>query len=437
MDPIWIAVTAIVALLTLIALRVPIGVALGAVSLIGLMFARSTEAAFGIFGDLPFEFGANWSLSAVPMFLLMGSVAYHSGLTASLYNAARLWLSGLPGGLAVATNFASAGFAAASGSSLATAAAMGRLAIPEMLRLGYDKALSAGVVAASGTLGALIPPSILFVLYGWFTETSIGALLIAGILPGLLTAFVYAFMIIGRCMIWPKLAPPVKDVITWRQRWMALVEIWPMPLLILGVIGGIYGGIATPTEAGALGAVLSILIAFLQRKMTWGIFRKSVVEALESTASIFFVAIGALLLTRLLAFCGLPTVMVGLIGEWAIDPLMLIIGLSIVYLILGMFLDPLGLMLLTLPVFLPMFEALKLDMIWLGVIVVKYIEIGLLTPPVGLNAYVVKSVVGDAIPLTTIFRGLAWFIAAEAVIMVLLIGFPEISTMLPNYMLGS
>ena len=436
MDPIWIGVIAIVALLVLIGLRVPIGVSLGAVSLIGLMFVRSTEAAFGIFGDLPFEFGANWSLSAVPMFLLMGSVAYHSGLTSSLFNAARLWLSGLPGGLAVATNFASAGFAAASGSSLATAAAMGRLAIPEMLRLGYDKALSSGVVAASGTLGALIPPSLAFVLYGWFTETSIGALLIAGILPGLLTAFVYAAMIIARCMIWPKLAPRADYVITWKERGAALLEIWPIPLLVLGVIGGIYSGTATPTEAGALGAVIAILIALMQGRMTWGVFKTSVLEALESTAGIFFVAIGALLLTRLLAFSGVPTVMVDLIGAWAIDPLMLIIGLSIVYLILGMFLDPLGLMLLTLPVFLPMFEALKLDMIWVGVIVVKYIEIGLLTPPVGLNAYVVKSVVGDAIPLTTIFRGLAWFIGAEAIIMVLLIAFPEISTTLPNYMMN-
>jgi len=436
MDPIWIGVIAIVALLVLIALRVPIGISLGSVSLVGLMFARSTDAAFSIFGDLPFEFGASWSLSAVPMFLLMGSIAYHSGLTASLYNAARLWLSGLPGGLAVATNFASAGFAAASGSSLATAAAMGRLAIPEMLRLGYDKALSAGVVAASGTLGALIPPSILFVIYGWYTETSVGALLIAGILPGLLTAFVYAGMIIGRCVLKPSLGPPVRDRVTWKQRWTALGEIWPVPVLVLGVVGGIYGGIATPTEAGALGAVFAILIAVVQGKMNWKVFRSSVLEALESTAGIFFVAIGALLLTRLLAFSGVPMFMVEMIGDWAIDPLLLVIGLSIVYLILGMFLDPLGLMLLTLPVFLPMFEALNLDLIWVGVIVVKYIEIGLLTPPVGLNAYVVKSVVGDAIPLTTIFRGLAWFIAAEALIMVLLIGFPEVSLMLPNYMMN-
>jgi len=434
MSNLAIAVGAIVILLVLIGLRVPIGLALGAVSLIGLMMVRSTEAALGIFSDLPFEFGANWSLSAVPMFLLMGSVAFHTGLTGSLFKAARLWLSGLPGGLAVATNFASAGFAAASGSSLATAAAMGRLAIPEMLKMRYDPALATGVVAAAGTLGSLIPPSILFVLYGWFTETSIGALLLAGLLPGLLTAFVYAALIIGRCMINPSLAPPVRDIVTWGERIRVLGEIWPIPLLVLGVIGGIYSGLATATEAAALGAVVAILIALFRGRLTWLAFRTSVVESLESTASIFFVAIGALLLTRLLALAGLPTVMAEAVGALGIDPLMLIIGISVVYLILGCFLDPLGLMLLTLPVFQPMFEAANLDMIWVGVIVVKYIEIGLLTPPIGLNAYVVKGVVGDAVPLTTIFRGLAWFIAAEAVIMVLLISFPQISTWLPSQM---
>lgn len=429
-----VALGAIVILLVLIGLRVPIGLALGAVSLIGLMIVRSTESALGIFADLPFEFGANWSLSAVPMFLLMGSIAYHTGMTGSLFNAARLWLSHLPGGLAVATNFASAGFAAASGSSLATAAAMGRLAIPEMLRMKYDPALATGVVAASGTLGSLIPPSILFVLYGWFTETSIGALLIAGILPGLLTAFIYAVMIIGRCIANPRLAPRVTETITWAERWRVLAEIWPIPLLVLTVIGGIYSGIATATEAAALGALAAAVISLFRGRLTWLAFRTSVVEALESTASIFFVAIGALLLTRLLALAGLPTIMAQSISAWAVDPTWLIIGVSIIYLILGCFLDPLGLMLLTLPVFQPMFQAVHLDLIWVGVIVVKYIEIGLLTPPVGLNAYVVKGVVGDAVPLTTIFRGLAWFIGAEAVIMVLLIAFPEISTYLPSKM---
>lgn len=429
-----VALSAIVILLVLIGLRVPIGLALGGVSLVGLMIVRSTESALGIFADLPFEFGANWSLSAVPMFLLMGSIAYHTGMTSSLFKAARIWLSSLPGGLAVATNFASAGFAAASGSSLATAAAMGRLAIPEMLRMKYDPALATSVVAASGTLGSLIPPSILFIIYGWYTETSIGALLIAGILPGLLTAFVYAAMIIGRCLYNPSIAPPIRDVITWGERWRVLLEIWPIPLLIFAVIGGIYSGIASATEAAALGALAAALIALARGRLTWVAFRTSVVEALESTSSIFFVAIGALLLTRLLALAGLPTIMAESISDLAVDPLHLVLGISIIYLILGCFLDPLGLMLLTLPVFQPMFEAVGLDKIWVGVIVVKYIEIGLLTPPVGLNAYVVKGVVGDAVALTTIFRGLIWFLGAEAFIMALLIGFPEISTYLPSLM---
>jgi C4-dicarboxylate transporter DctM subunit len=431
MSNLAVAATVIVSMLVLMALRVPIGIALGSVSLIGLIYVRGLDAALGTFGDLPFEFGANWSLSAVPMFLLMGSIAFHSGLTSSLFDAARLWLSRLPGGLAVATNFASAGFAAASGSSLATAAAMGRLAIPEMLRMKYDPALATGVVAAAGTLGSLIPPSILFVLFGWFTETSIGALLLAGILPGILTAFVYGAMIIGRCWVWPELAPPVTEKPSWKERWRALLEIWPIPLLVLGVIGSIYSGFASATEAAALGAIIALLIGIARGAMTWKAYKAALVETLESSASIFFVAVGALLLTRLLAFCGLPAFMAQLVSAYALDPLTLIIGLSIVYLILGCFLDPLGLMLLTLPVFMPMFSALKLDMIWVGVIVVKYIEIGLITPPVGLNVYVVKGVVGDRVALTTIFKGVMWFIAVEAIIMTLLIAFPAISTWLP------
>ncbi|MEZ5765572.1 MAG: TRAP transporter large permease [Xanthobacteraceae bacterium] len=432
MSNLAVAATVIVVALFLMAIRVPIGIALGSVSLIGLMWVRGVESALGVFGDLPFEFGANWSLSAVPMFVLMGAVAFHTGLTSSLFSCARLWLSRLPGGLAVATNFASAGFAAASGSSLATAAAMGRLAIPEMLKMNYDKALATGVVAAAGTLGSLIPPSILFVIYGWFTETSIGALLLAGVFPGLLTAFVYAAMIIGRCLVWPELAPPVEDNPTLSEKIRSLKEVWPIPLLVLGVIGGIYSGFTTATEAAALGAIFAIIIGILRRTMSLSVMKTSLIETLESTASIFFVAIGALMLTRLLAFCGLPAFMASAVSAWSLDPLMLVLGVSIVYLILGCFLDPLGLLLLTLPVFHPMFVALKVDMIWVGVIIVKYIEIGLLTPPVGLNVYVVKGVVGDTVPITTIFKGVGWFIAAEVIIMSILISFPEISTWLPS-----
>jgi len=424
----------LVLLVLLMALRIPVGIAIGIVSIGGIAMLRGFGPAVAALAALPFEFTAHWSLSAVPMFLLMGSVAFHSGLTSELFNAARLWLASLPGGLAVATNFASAGFATVSGSSLATSAAMGRIAIPEMLRLRYDPGLAAGVVAASGTLGSMIPPSILFVVYGVFTEQPIGKLLVAGILPGLLTAFVYALMIVGRCALNSQLAPVPVEPARWRERFAILGKIWPVPVLIVGVIGSLYGGIATTTEAAAVGAFLTFVIAATRGRLTLSMLKDSVVEALAGTASIFFVAIGAILLTRFLALSGVPVHLAGLMGDWAADPLLVVLGASLIYLFLGMFLDPMGLMLVTLPVLMPMFRALDLDLIWIGVLVIKYLEIGLLTPPVGLSAYVVSSVVGKQIPLATIFKGLIWFLAAEAVIVTLLIAYPQISLFLPGLM---
>ncbi|MBR0682089.1 TRAP transporter large permease [Roseomonas eburnea] len=434
MTPLQIGFTGLGAVFVLIALRVPIGVALGGVSVVGIALLRSPQAALGALGALPFEFAAHWSLSAVPMFLLMGAVAYHTGMTGSLFRAARLWLGFLPGGLAVATNFAAAGFAAASGSSMATAAAMGRLAIPEMLRARYEPGLATAVVAASGTLGSLIPPSILMVLYGIFAEQPIGRLLIAGILPGLLTAAVYAAMIILRCWLNPALAPRAEEPAGWAERLAALRQVWPIPVLVLAVIGSLYGGVATPTEAAAVGALAACGIAALQGRMSRAAMGAAVMEALEGTASIFFIAIGAVLLSRFLALSGMPGFLAGLMGSWAVDPLLVVIGASLIYLFLGCFLDPLGLMLLTLPVLLPMFQALNLDLVWIGVLVIKYLEIGLLTPPVGMNAYVVSGIVGKEVPLPTIFRGLLWFLAAEAVIVALLIAYPQISLWLPDMM---
>ncbi|MPY76141.1 MAG: TRAP transporter large permease subunit [Alphaproteobacteria bacterium] len=435
MAPIEVGFAGLGLVLVLLALRVPIAVTLGGVSIIGIYIIRGPSAAFGALGTLPYDFAAHWTLAAVPMFLLLGALCHHSGLTGGLYTAARLWFNRLPGGLAVASNFASAGFAAVSGSSVATAAAMGRLAIPEMLAMKYDKALATGTIAAAGTLGVLIPPSIPFVIYGWYTEQPIGKLLIAGLLPGLLTAAIYAIMIVLRCIANPNLAPRLPASATRHEKWRALGKIWPLPILILGVIGGIYGGVATPSEAGAFGAFLACFIAITQKRMDWTVFKESVTEALRTTSSILFIAIGAILLTRFLAVAGVPAfVTEKVVGDLALNPLTLVIAMSAVYVVLGMFLDPLGLMLLTLPIFLPMFQALNLDLIWLGVLVVKYLEIGVLTPPVGLNVYVVKGVVGDAVPLGTVFRGVGWFLACEIVIMTLLIAFPEISLFLPNLM---
>jgi tripartite ATP-independent transporter DctM subunit len=367
------------------------------------------------------------------MFLLMGSLAHHSGISASLFRAAQLWFGALPGGLAVAANLACAGFAAASGSSVATAATMGRVAIPEMLKQGYDRGLATGVVASAGTLGSLIPPSILFVLYGVFAEVSISKLLLAGILPGLLTAAVYTVMIVSRCSLRPQLAPRLRMDVTWRERFTSLTRVWPWLIIIVGLIGGLYGGLVTATEGGAFGAFLAFAVTLFQGRLSFAVIRESLVDCVVNTSRIYFVAFGAVILTKFLALTGMPAYVGEQIGSWALDPTLLVIAVSGIYLVLGMFLDPLGLMLITLPIFLPMFEHLNLDLVWFGVLVVKYLEIGLLTPPVGFNVYIIKSVMGSEIPLETIFKGVAWFLLCEVIVMTLLISFPGISLYIPSH----
>ncbi len=437
MDTLTFGLVTLASLLGLIGLRVPIGVALGVVSVCGLAYVRNWPIALSILRETPFSFAASWDLTAIPMFLLMGAIANQSGISSALFRAARLWFSALPGGLAVAANMACAGFAAACGSSLASAAAMGRLAIPEMLRAGYDKGLATGVVAAAGTLSALIPPSILLILYGVFAEVSISQLLIAGILPGLLTGGVYTAMILIRARLQPHIAPQLEaeeHATLHRDRMRSLRETWPLAALILGIIGGLYGGIVTPTEAGAVGAALALVIALLQRRIGLRGMIEALREAMGVTAQIFFVGMGAVMYTRLLSLTGISALLTSAVGDFAGDPVLVVIAISVIYLILGMFLDPLGIILITMPVFLPMIEALDLNLIWFGIIVVKYIEIGMITPPMGLNVFVVKSVVGDRVPIWTIFRGIGWFLACEVVVMTLLISFPQISLFLPELM---
>ncbi len=424
-------------MLVLIAARVPIGVALGVVSFAGFWWLRNFNVALGQMREIPYYFAANWDLSAIPMFLLMGSIVYVSGIASALFHAARLWLSALPGGLAVAANIASAGFAAGCGSSVAAAAAMGRLAIPEMLKMGYDKGLASGVVASRrnhrGADPALHP--------AWFStasspQTSIVDLLIAGIIPGLMTAGAYTIMIILRCWRHPSLAPPVtyEDSKLKRERWRALAEIWPLVILVLGVIGGLYTGTVTPTEAGAAGSLLALVIAILQGRMTFGKLWQAARDSVMTTAQIFFVGMGALMFTRLLSFSGASAMLADLVAPLALSPILIVIAMTVIYLILGMFLDPIGIMLITMPVFIPLLKALNFDLVWYGVLVVKFIEMGMLTPPLGFNVFVVKGVAGREIPLMTIFRGVGWFLVCDLVVVVLLISFPQLSLFLPHLM---
>jgi C4-dicarboxylate transporter, DctM subunit len=437
MDPLTLASVSLGAMLVLIALRVPIGIAMGAVAFAGFWYLRNFNVALSALSDTPFVFAASWDLSAIPMFLLMGAIAANSGIGTALFRAAHAWFGALPGGLAVATNWACAGFGAASGSSIAAAAVMARLAVPEMLKQKYDKGLATGVCASGGTLDALIPPSILFVIYGVFAEVSVPKLLIAGILPGLLTAAVYMIMIMARCSIDPSLAPKVEfpdRSALWRERWDSLRGIWPVLVLIIGVMGGLYAGVVTPTEGGAVGAFLAALIGLVQRKLSVEGFIDALKDAMATTAQLFFVGIGAILFTKFLALSGTADMFKEVSGQWAFNPLLLVIAVSVIYIILGTFMDPLGMILLTIPVFVPMFAALNLDLVWFGVLVVKYIGISLLTPPVGFNIYVVATATNNSIPLQTIYRGCYWFLACEVVIMALLIAFPQISLFLPNLM---
>jgi len=432
MDGLWIGAGGFALVLVLVALEFPVGVALGLVGAAGIYWQIGLRPTISILDSTPFEFTASWSLSAIPLFLLMGSIIQRSGLATKIYHAARLWMGTMPGGLAVATNVAAAGFAAMSGSSMATAAAMARLSVPEMLRAGYDRKLAAGCVASAGTLGALIPPSLLMILYAIFAEVSIAKMLIAGILPGLLTLFVYVAMIMLRCIANPALAPGLDIRPGRRERWESLIPIWPLPVIFFGVLGGIYGGVVTATEAAALGVLLSLVAAAFIGGLNWALISDSIIETLTSTARIFFIAMGAIIFTKFLALTGISSTLARTFSDFSDNYMILVLAASLLFLVLGMFLDPLGVMLISLPVILPVFHSVGADPIWLGVIVVKYIEIGLLTPPVGLNVYVVKSALGDRIALGEIFHGVTWFLLCELIIMGLLIGFPEISLFLPN-----
>lgn len=420
--------------LVLLALRIQIGVALGFVSFIGIGILVSWKAAWGIITAIPFNFVGDWNLTAIPMFLLMGFVASEAGLTTGLFRAMRILLSWLPGGLAVSSVGANAVLAAASGSSVATASAFARIATPEMLRYGYHPGLATGVIAAAGTLGALIPPSILMVLYGFLAEVSIARLFAAGIVPGILTALAFSGMIILRCVLNPRLAPKVEDKFTRAEKIEAFQETWPLPVIIIGVLAGIFAGFFTPTSAGAVGAALAIVLGIMRGKIDFTIMKRATEATLMSTASIFLVIIGTSLLGKFMAISGVPTYTAQVLVEFGTTPLMVLLAVSLLYLFLGMFLDSMGILLLTMPIILPMAREAGLDLIFFGIILVKLLEIGLLTPPVGLNVYIIKGALGDRVSLTTIFKGVGWFVVVDAVLLAILIAWPRLITWLPDMM---
>lgn len=420
-------------LFVLLLLRVPVALALIAVSFGGVAWMLGLAPAVGIISNTPFSFVSSWSLSAVPMFLLMGFISYHAGLTAGLFDAAKALLRRIPGALAISSIFACSGFAAVCGSSLATAASMGRIAIPEMVKSGYSPSFASGAIAAGGTIGALIPPSILMIIYGVFAETSVIKVFMGGITIGLITALSYSIVVLLTCWLRPDIAPPKPldaDSIDTRA---AILNIWPVLVLMLIVFGGLFSGFFTATEAGAIGALGSILVSLAAGRLNFQVIRVSMIETLQTSASLFIIGVGAAMFTRFLGLTGLSSFLSSFVTGAELSYFQLMVIVVIIYLVLGMFMEPFGAMLVTLPVLLPIFRAYGIDLVWFGVLCVKLLEIGMITPPVGLNVFVIRNVASKYASVAQIFKGVIPFLAADIVVVALIIAFPAIILYLPSF----
>lgn len=432
-DPFLAGVLGTLALALLVALGMRVAWAAGIVGLGGLVALRGWDPALGLAGLLTYAETARYSLSVLPMFILIGLLAFHAGMTQRAFAAARAWTGRLPGGLAVATVFATAGFAAVSGASTATAAVFTRISVPEMLKAGYDPRLAAGVVAAGGTLASLIPPSAILVLYGIIVEESVGALLLAGFIPGVLSAILYAGLIVARVSLKPEIGPSTVEPIAFADKIKATGRSWGIIAVIGTVLVGLYTGWMTPTEVGGVGAALVFAMAILNRKTPRHKIVEAFVDTARLTAMVLAIVWCVLVFVRFLGFTGLPGALADWIGGLEVPRLVILLAILATYMILGMFLDGLGMLLLTMPVVYPVIISLGYDPIWFGILVVKMIEIGLVTPPIGLNCFIVNGVRPD-IKLETVFRGVGPFVIMDLLTVGILIAWPDIVLWLPRTM---
>lgn len=415
------------ALLVLVALGVPIGLSLFMLGLAGLSIVGNFTTAMTQSTIAFWSEGTKFVLVSLPFYILMGNLIYHMGIARRLFTAASYWLGWLPGGLGIAAVFATAGFSAISGSSTASARTMGAIVVPEMRRHGYHMRLATGLMSSAGTLGMLIPPSIVLIFYGLMTETSIGKLFIAGIIPGLLVALIFSVLVVGMALINPKQAGEVVDVsgVSWKERFLSLFSVLPV-LLIFGVIfGGLYFGVFTPTEGAIIGVVTVLAYAAVTRSLSFAAIKDSLADASLITVMLFLIIVGGTLFTRFLAQTGFTASLSSTIAALDLTYVQFIIIITIMYLILGCLLDTFGIMILTVPVLFPIALQLGIDPVWFGIYVVLVAEIGLVTPPVGVNVFVIKTVARD-VPLGEIFRGSIPFIIAMLLFVMLMTAFPEI-----------
>lgn len=441
-----VGVLAIGLMMALMLVKVPIGLAMCAPALLGIYALAGTRGAFGAMRSMPYTSVATWSLTVLPMFIFMGLLLWRSGVSELIYIAARQWLGWVPAGLAVGTNFAGAGLAAVSGSTIGTTYALARVGIPEMLRAGYDRRLVIGSVLMAGTGGQLIPPSILLVVYAGIAEVGVGRQLLAGLLPGVLLAVLYGLtMLILGTIRGGVLAGSGRSRIeaTWSDRIRSLGAIWTVPALTVLVIGGMFGGFMTATEAGAAGAAGAVLITLWSKRgeRPWSAIATAAASTARTVAAIFFLVIGAQLLSRLLAISGLAREVASFVIELGLTRWQFLLLMILVYLLLGTVMEPISMMLLTVPILMPALSALDIPLIWFGVFVVFLGELAMITPPVGILTFIVHGIaqepqvnLGQRITLGDSFQGVAWFLPTSVLMLIIIILFPELVLWLPGRM---
>jgi tripartite ATP-independent transporter DctM subunit len=433
-DPVIAGTIGTFCVFLLLFLGMPIAFALMLVGFAGVGYLASVGAALPVVARTVYETTSYYPYTVIPLFIVMGGFAFTSGMTQDLYAAFDKWLRRLPGGLGVATIAACAGFAAVSGSSVATAAAMGTVAFPEMKRFSYHPRLATGCIAAGGTLGFLIPPSIGFVVYGMLTEQSIGKLLVAGVVPGILLALSFIIIVILMVKLNPALAPISPEPVTRKEKISSLLKIWEPAVLFLLVMGGIYAGFFTPTEAGAIGATVLLFVALVKRRLNWTNLVGALQESVRISVMVLFLVAGANIFSYFLALSTIPMRVSSWVAAMQVSPYLILTIIILIYLFLGCFLDAISMMVLTMPVIYPVVLALGFDPIWFGVIAVLMMEAGLITPPMGLNIFTVAGVAKD-VPVETIFRGVAPFLLSIFLVVFMVTLFPRIALFLPEMML--
>ena len=432
MDQDFVAIAGFVILFVLMMLRIPVGIAMGIVGIGGFGILAAVNPALNLLAQSPIRVATDYDLAVIPMFILMGCFATAAGMSRELFRAGEAWLGHRRGGLAMATVAACAGFAAINGSSVATAATMTSVALPEMRRNGYHPGFSTGVIAAGGTLGIMIPPSVIFALYGILTEQDIGKLFISGILPGLLAVVLYMIVIQIIGQLKPGLLPRGPKA-SWAEKLASLRDIWATVLLFAGIVGGMYGGVFTATEAAGCGACGALIIGILRGRLGWEEIKSSLVEAVRTAGSIFTIVVGAFLFGYFLVITQTPQKVSDFLTGLPVGPYGILVLILIMYLILGALMDELAIILVTVPIIYPVMMQLGFDPIWFGVIIVMVTTLGMVMPPVGINVFVINSIARD-IPLWEIYKGVMPFILVDLIRLALLVLFPAIALYLPGHM---